>query len=94
MRKSFDDYFALFNKVYHDYDFEDYKKWAEGTNPTALKLIDIYGNPYECEKIKEGNKESETYQFNKLMNITIQIAAGPKLGSKPLKKKFPDSTSI
>ena len=28
LRKTFDEYFELFNKVYYDYDFEDFKSWA------------------------------------------------------------------
>ena len=33
LRKTFDDYFQLMNKVYYDYDFEDFKAWAFPIHP-------------------------------------------------------------
>ena len=95
LRKTFDEYFKLFNKVYYDYDFEDFKQWAYPLHPRVESLIKIYGNPYEVEKNKkEGNMESESVQKNIMLQLTIVIAGGPLVGKENLSKKFPDNTTV
>mmetsp|Transcript_4936 Transcript_4936/g.737 ORF Transcript_4936/g.737 Transcript_4936/m.737 type:complete len:81 (+) Transcript_4936:148-390(+) len=39
LRKTFDDYFKLTNKVYYDFEFEDFRKWAMVDHPRIEYLL-------------------------------------------------------
>lgn len=97
LRKTFDDYFKMNEKVYYDYDFEDFCNWVKNEHPKIDHLLKVYGNPYECQPKDihlNGNLEGESQPKNIMMKIQIVIAAGPLLGKKPLNKKFPENTTV
>lgn len=93
LRRTFEDFFKSTNSFYYKYDFDDFLNNYCKDHPSIPRLLKIYGNPFEMDP-NEGKVEQPVIQKNVMLILKITALAGPLVGKDPVKKKFPDSTTI
>ena len=95
MRNTFDEYFKYSGQNPYEYDYEAFLKYCDGRHPRVPELIQIYGNPYEPEKMKEEKKVADSGpKKSKMISVSLSAFSGPALGKPPAKKKFSDNTLV
>lgn len=95
MRNTFDEYFKHSGQNPYEYDYEAFLNYCDGRHPRLPELIQMYGNPYEPEKMKEEQKQSQSAPKRaKMVSVLLSAYSGPFLGKPPTKKKFSDNTLV
>eukprot|EP01015_Nassula_variabilis_P016791 TRINITY_DN2595_c0_g1_i28.p1 TRINITY_DN2595_c0_g1~~TRINITY_DN2595_c0_g1_i28.p1 ORF type:complete len:473 (+),score=81.31 TRINITY_DN2595_c0_g1_i28:65-1483(+) len=95
LRSTFEEYFKIVNRPHYDYDFEDLMKYCDTNHPRIKELIQKYGNPYELIKDQDNSQQkSQSTQKQSVVNLKFIAGSGPLVGKDPIKKKFPESTTI
>ena len=95
LRKTFEDYFKATNTKYYEYDFNDFlTNYCKIDHPSIPRLLKIYGNPFEMDPNAKKEQNAPVVQKNMMLILKITALYGPFLGKDPIKKKFPDSTTI
>ncbi|EGR26902.1 tubulin-specific chaperone e, putative [Ichthyophthirius multifiliis] len=94
LRKTFDDFFKLFDQVYYKYDYEKFLEWSRKEHPNHEILLKKYGNPYEIQANEPQNITEDQGPKNIMISLKIMAAAGPQLGKPEKVKKFPENTSV
>jgi len=95
LRKTFEEFFKATNSKYYQYDFDDFlNNFCKKDHPSIPRLMKIYGNPFEMDPNAKKDENAPVVQKNVMLMLKITALTGPYLGKEPMKKKFPDSTTI